>query len=143
MEKRAERRFRASHTRGKMNRQIYPCIVGLQVAYFFGCLLQKIFRPDTKSVYHIYERLKTGTGDRLYTGVYDDVFVEGSGDSARGLQFILNFRFSINAAPRHNRFKFSLDRFCARLAVYFTSDINWSKKSSSSLSTFSQKLSSK
>ncbi len=40
-------------------------------------------------------------------------------ENALGLQFILNFWFSINAAPRHNRFKFSLDRFCARLAIYF------------------------
>jgi hypothetical protein len=30
------------------------------------------------------------------------------------------FQFSINVTPRHNRFKFSLDRFCSRLAVYFT-----------------------
>ena len=40
-------------------------------------------------------------------------------ENALGLQFILNFWFSINAAPRHNRFKFSLDRFCSRLAIYF------------------------
>ena len=35
--------------------------------------------------------------------------------SALGLLLI----FIINAAPRHNRSKFSLDRFCSRLAVYF------------------------